>query len=166
MNCPNCGAPMRLDNGEDHLICEYCASQLFPEKNRDGVRILAEGSALACPVCAIPLAEAAMNRHRIFYFTRCHGSLIPMATFTHLVQDLRAQQGNRWEVPPRADPQQFRRTISCPRCHRPMDTHYYGGPGNIIIDDCSPCELNWLDSGKLMRVVRAPEHFSPRGNGP
>jgi Zn-finger nucleic acid-binding protein len=36
------------------------------------------------------------------------------------------------------------------------DTHYYGGPGNVIIDDCSRCELNWLDNGELMTIVRAP----------
>jgi Zn-finger nucleic acid-binding protein len=39
-----------------------------------------------------------------------------------------------------------------------MDTHFYEGPGNIIIDDCSRCFLNWLDQGELMRVVHAPDH--------
>jgi len=39
-----------------------------------------------------------------------------------------------------------------------MDTHYYAGPGNVIIDDCSQCFLNWLDHGELMRVVRAPDY--------
>jgi Zn-finger nucleic acid-binding protein len=39
-----------------------------------------------------------------------------------------------------------------------MDTHYYAGPGNIVIDDCPSCELNWLDAGELMTIVRAPDH--------
>ena len=38
-----------------------------------------------------------------------------------------------------------------------METHFYNGPGNVIIDDCEHCELNWLDTGELMRVVRAPD---------
>jgi Zn-finger nucleic acid-binding protein len=38
-----------------------------------------------------------------------------------------------------------------------MDTHPYGGPGNVIIDDCERCEVNWLDYGELQRIVRAPE---------
>jgi Zn-finger nucleic acid-binding protein len=38
-----------------------------------------------------------------------------------------------------------------------MDTHYYGGPGNVVIDDCSRCFLNWLDHGELMRIVEAPD---------
>jgi Zn-finger nucleic acid-binding protein len=37
-----------------------------------------------------------------------------------------------------------------------MDTHYYAGPGNIVIDDCSFCHLNWLDYGELQRITRAP----------
>jgi Zn-finger nucleic acid-binding protein len=37
-----------------------------------------------------------------------------------------------------------------------MDTHYYAGPGNIVIDDCSGCRLNWLDYGELARIIHAP----------
>ena len=45
-----------------------------------------------------------------------------------------------------------------------MDTHYYAGPGNIVIDDCASCELNWLDAGELMAIVRAPDHaYDPGG---
>jgi Zn-finger nucleic acid-binding protein len=39
-----------------------------------------------------------------------------------------------------------------------MATHFYEDPGNIIIDDCSRCSLNWLDYGDLMRIIRAPDH--------
>jgi Zn-finger nucleic acid-binding protein len=38
-----------------------------------------------------------------------------------------------------------------------MDTHLYGGGGNVIIDDCENCDLNWLDYGELDRIVRAPD---------
>jgi Zn-finger nucleic acid-binding protein len=27
-----------------------------------------------------------------------------------------------------------------------------------VIDDCSRCELDWLDAGELMSIVRAPDH--------
>ncbi len=39
-----------------------------------------------------------------------------------------------------------------------MDTHYYEGGGNVVIDDCSRCELNWLDSGELLIIGRAADH--------
>jgi Zn-finger nucleic acid-binding protein len=38
-----------------------------------------------------------------------------------------------------------------------MDTHLYGGGGNVILDDCENCGLNWLDYGELDRIVRAPD---------
>ena len=31
------------------------------------------------------------------------------------------------------------------------------GPGNVIIDTCESCSLNWLDYGELQRIVRAPD---------
>jgi Zn-finger nucleic acid-binding protein len=43
-----------------------------------------------------------------------------------------------------------------------MDTHYYAGGGNVVIDDCSRCELNWLDAGELMAIARAPDHSLDR----
>ena len=46
-----------------------------------------------------------------------------------------------------------------------MDTHFYGGPGNVIIDDCSRCCVNWLDHGELMRIVHAPDRVYEQGYG-
>jgi Zn-finger nucleic acid-binding protein len=39
-----------------------------------------------------------------------------------------------------------------------MDTHPYGGPENVIIDDCERCEVNLLDYGELQRIVHASKH--------
>ncbi len=158
MNCPNCGAAMRLRDGDECLRCDYCKSLHFPEKNEEGVGLLGEISSLACPVCAAPLEHAVIDRHQILYCTRCYGSLISMPIFVSLVDDLRAQQSGASEMPHSPDPQQLRRRIKCPQCKQAMDTHYYCGPGNVIIDDCSRCELNWLDKGELMRIARAPDH--------
>jgi Zn-finger nucleic acid-binding protein len=38
-----------------------------------------------------------------------------------------------------------------------MDAHFYAGPGNVVIDSCEDCCLIWLDRGKLMRIVHAPD---------
>jgi Zn-finger nucleic acid-binding protein len=37
-----------------------------------------------------------------------------------------------------------------------METHPYYGPGNVIIDSCSRCELIWLDFGELKQIADAP----------
>jgi uncharacterized CHY-type Zn-finger protein len=127
MNCPSCGAAMRLNADEDCLKCDYCKSVFFPAKDDEGVSVLAVASDEACPICAVPLMHAALA--------------------------------------PTPDPHDLQRKINCPHCHQRMDTHFYNGPGNVIIDDCDNCELNWLDHGELMRIVRAPDYSDERTSG-
>jgi Zn-finger nucleic acid-binding protein len=158
MNCPNCGAAMRLRDGRDCLTCDYCQSISFPEKNEDGVRVLDDPSELSCPVCAVPLKHALNQAHQILYCTHCRGSLISATVFVLLLQDLRAHRGDTQATTHLPDPQELKRRIQCPQCRRDMDAHYYAGPGNIVIDDCASCDLNWLDSGELMAIVCAPDH--------
>ena len=150
---------MRLEEDKESFTCDYCRNVFFPEKNEDGVRVLDQDPARACPVCAVPLFHAALCGWRLHYCTRCRGLLIRMSVFVSLLQDLRAQHDGPSVVPSSADPQGLKRHLSCPQCHQPMDTHYYAGPGNVIIDDCSRCYLNWLDTGELQRIARAPDRI-------
>ena len=158
LNCPGCGAPMRLEDGRDTLVCDYCGQISVPEANDDGVRILGEASTLACPVCASPLVQAAMARHRILYCTHCRGTLIGMGEFGALIGDLRAEAHGAEEIPRPPAPRELQRHIRCPQCGTTMDTHFYAGPGNVVIDDCSRCALNWLDAGELRTIAHAPDH--------
>ena len=161
MNCPSCGAAMRLNADADYLKCDYCKSIFFPSKDDEGVSVLAVASDEACPICAIPLMHAALAKIRMRYCTRCRGMLIPMGVFMALVEELRSGETGTL-IAPTPDVHDLQRRISCPRCHHHMDTHFYNGPGNVIIDDCDTCELNWLDHGELMRIVRAPDYSQPR----
>ena len=149
---------MRLREGAASLSCDYCGGIFVPEKNQDGARLLGETSTLPCPLCVVPLERALIGHHAILYCARCCGSLIAMPVFVSLVEDLRSQQKGASEIPHAPDPQRLRRKIRCPKCNQAMDTHYYAGPGNVIIDDCSRCELNWLDHGELTAIARAPGH--------
>jgi len=162
MNCPSCGAALHLQEGRESLTCEYCKGVCLPEKNDDGVRVFDEPAELSCPVCQVPLWHAAIDHQRILYCTRCRGSLIPMPVFVLLLQDLRARRGVSYGpaagISPPPDPHELDRPTLCPQCGNRMDTHYYAGGGNVVIDDCSRCELNWLDAGELMTIVRAPGH--------
>lgn len=152
---------MRLHSDADHFQCEYCKSVFFPAKNDEGVTVLTVASDEACPICAIPLMQAALAKIRIRYCTRCRGMLIPMGVFLALVEELRAgEQGML--IAPTPDAHDLQRKINCPHCHQRMETHFYNGPGNVIIDDCDPCALNWLDHGELMRIVRAPDYSNVR----
>jgi Zn-finger nucleic acid-binding protein len=156
MNCPSCGAPMRLESASESLSCDYCGSIVFPEKNDDGVRLLGAPTDEPCPVCAIGLVDASLAHARIRYCTRCHGMLIPMDLLGDLVQELRnGQEGG--VIPQAPDRSELQRRLTCPHCHDAMDTHFYAGPGNVILSDCERCSLNWLDRGKLMRIAHAPD---------
>jgi Zn-finger nucleic acid-binding protein len=82
--------------------------------------------------------------------------LIPMGEFQVLIDDLQALQRDTM-VQTAVDSSDLRRTVDCPQCHHAMEAHFYAGPGNVTIDSCDPCSLNWLDHGELMRIVHAPD---------
>ncbi len=157
MDCPNCGASLRAAEGLESLRCDYCRSVHVPEPNDEGIRVVGNASELACPVCAVPLVEAAAGGERILYCTRCQGILVAMNAFVALTGELRARSGGTARVQPAADRKELERKITCPQCHQPMDAHFYEGPGNIVIDACSRCFLDWLDAGELTHVARAPD---------
>ena len=41
--------------------------------------------------------------------------------------------------------------------------HIYAGPGNVVLDSCERCQVNWLDAGELRRIAVAPDSL-PRCN--
>lgn len=157
MNCPSCGAPMRLKADMTSFRCEYCQRIFLPEVNADdGVRVLGELSGQDCPICAVGLVHATLNNVRIRYCTKCHGMLVPMGSLSALVDDVKGQKRGGTIQPP-ADAADLQRKINCPGCHHRMDTHFYAGPGNVVIDSCENCCLTWLDGGELTRIAAAPE---------
>jgi Zn-finger nucleic acid-binding protein len=158
MNCPSCGAPLNLESDQESLTCDYCKSIYLPEQDDEGVRVLGEADGASCPVCVVPLMHATLGRQRIRTCTRCRGMLIPMGSFLPLIEELKAGHTNHG-VPHTPDRKELDRKLDCPQCHKRMDTHYYGGPGNVVMDDCSHCFLNWLDHGELMRIVEAPDRM-------
>ncbi|HET8546745.1 MAG TPA: zf-TFIIB domain-containing protein [Bryobacteraceae bacterium] len=157
MNCPACGAAMRLDEQDDHFRCDFCGRLHFPEPDKDGVRVLAKAAGTRCPVCSEDLMHAAVGGARVLSCSACRGLLIPAETFLFVTRVLRAH-ADRAFVPARSlAARELDRRICCPRCNRLMDTHPYAGPGNIVIDNCARCHVNWLDSGELRRVASAPD---------
>ena len=157
MNCSNCGSALRVVEGKDHLVCDSCRSLHFPEPNDDGVRVLGEWSAQCCPVCRTPLVHAAHSRERLLYCESCRGMLLPMDNFVALVETLRARRKGPAFPPRPVDAAGPERAVNCPRCGASMDTHIYGGPGNIVIDNCPECRLNWLDHQELARITSAAD---------
>lgn len=145
---------MRLVRDRDYFVCDYCRSYFIPDPNRDGVRILHEPGNLVCPVCESELVVAALDRQRLLHCPNCKGNLIDQAGFARTADYLR-QHSDIFLVPPPIDIGDLKRPLNCPNCHRQMDTHPYGGPGNIVIDNCRHCHLVWLDFGELFQIITA-----------
>jgi hypothetical protein len=80
--------------------------------------------------------------------------LVAMENFVSVIDAARIREERSGPNPPRRQTPGDR-TIDCPSCHRPMLSHFYGGPGNLVIDTCEACHLNWLDPGELRRIARA-----------
>ena len=139
------------------LVCEYCGNIHYPAVNEDGVRVLDEATSADCPVCAKPLSDAAISGQRILYCNRCHGMLIGMDVFMAVIEDMRSRRDATGDAAKQPDWKDLDRKLNCPKCGRQMDTHPYYGPGNVIIDDCENCSVNWLDYGELQKIVRAPD---------
>jgi Zn-finger nucleic acid-binding protein len=147
---------MRLKSGVESFQCDYCQSVYVPEKSADGVRVLDEAEGQACPICSISLNDATLSGIRILYCAKCHGILVPMPAFEALIDAMKSSKTDG-VIQPAADSKDLSRKIACPRCNHRMDTHFYAGPGNVVIDSCDDCLVNWLDYGELMRIAHAPD---------
>jgi Zn-finger nucleic acid-binding protein len=162
MNCGNCGAPMRLSTDRRYYACDYCTSLYFPEESMDGVRVMDEPGELNCPLCRIPLVLAWIHETQVLHCTRCQGLLINQLAFLSTIRYLRARSRGPGVISPPMDPGALKRSLHCPSCGQEMSTHPYGGPGNIVVDNCPRCLLIWLDREELSKVIWAPGR--DRGN--
>jgi Zn-finger nucleic acid-binding protein len=139
--------------------CDYCHNVVVADKDNDGVSLSTEADSEGegCPICSLPLMKATLGRLPLLVCTKCDGMLIAMQEFEDLIAASRAEHHGAVAIAP-ADPNSddLRRPIGCPHCHRPMEAHFYGGAGNVVMDTCENCSLNWLDHGELARIANAP----------
>jgi Zn-finger nucleic acid-binding protein len=135
------------------LVCEHCGSiaerAVFYDVETAGE------SSRNCPLCATPLLDARIEGCPVLYCAACQGALVEMKDFVALTDAVRARAPRAGNARPRTQ-QPGDRKVACPICAQPMLGHFYGGPGNIVLDTCEACQVNWLDPGELQRIARAP----------
>lgn len=145
---------MQAEQGSGVRVCEHCGSS----EQLSGISSLIEitgASERQCPTCQIALSSGKLDGRALLFCQRCEGLLIEMGSFVAVIDAARAREEQSGTIPPRRQAPGDR-TIECPACHRPMLSHFYGGPGNLVIDTCEQCHVNWLDPGELRRIARAP----------
>jgi Zn-finger nucleic acid-binding protein len=149
---------MRVATGNATLRCDYCQAVVIAKTDDSGLLFLDETFAdLHCPVCSIPLWNAAVAGLKLCACKQCSGMLIRMGIIETLIDQMRVTH-TETAIPSPPDPKDLERQLNCPKCHRRMDMHFYLGGGGSVIGGCEQCLLNWLDGGVLMRIVRSPHH--------
>ncbi|HWE85188.1 MAG TPA: zf-TFIIB domain-containing protein [Terracidiphilus sp.] len=146
---------MRLAIGNASLRCEFCKAVVTLTPDDAGVKWLEEAPDLECPSCAAALWNAVLARVPLHACKNCHGLLVAMNALEPLVESMRAGHPGS-ETPAPADPADLKRRFNCPQCHQHMDSDFYAGGGNVVVSGCERDEVNWLEGGVLMRIVRAP----------
>ena len=158
-NCPNCGAAMDLVESRRYLRCQHCGTYQFHQTTEaEGIRIIGNlADAPGCPVCSVPMAHAVIDDdYPIDFCTKCRGLLLPRETFAHVTNTRRAWATTPPAEPVPFDPNDLARKLHCPKCQQKFETYPNYGPGNVVIDNCTVCDVIWLDYGELKRIVDAP----------
>jgi Zn-finger nucleic acid-binding protein len=147
---------MTVDRGRGLLVCSHCGSQQEPPTALKHLELFDEASSL-CPVCSTPLSNGRLEGHSLLCCANCFGMLIDMNRFTTIVEAIRVHEDRviRTVLPRKQHPGD--RLLNCPTCRQTMMSHVYGGPGNVVIDTCERCLVNWLDAGELRRIAVAPD---------
>jgi Zn-finger nucleic acid-binding protein len=147
---------MRVDRDRGLFACGHCGSEQQAPAMIAHVELLDE-TASACPICSTPLSSSRLEGYSLLCCARCFGTLIAMDQFAAVIDAMRAGEERvfRIALPRRQNPSD--RVITCPTCAQPMFGHIYGGPGNVVIDSCERCQVNWLDPGELRRIAVAPD---------
>ena len=146
---------MRLDE-RGIFVCDYCGSQRELPASLSYVN-LGNQTANLCPLCSVPLSASLLDGYSLLCCARCAGMLIAMNCFASVIDAVRVREHRSVLTVPARDQSPGDRTIACPLCGKPMVAHIYGGPGNVVIDSCENCQVNWLDPGELRRVALAPD---------
>jgi Zn-finger nucleic acid-binding protein len=146
---------MRLDE-RGIFVCDYCGGQRELPAGLGYVN-LGSQTANLCPLCAAPLSASRLDGYSFLCCARCAGMLVGMDCFAALIDAVRIREQRSVRTVPARDQSPGDRTIACPLCGKPMIAHVYGGPGNVVIDSCENCQVNWLDPGELRRMALAPD---------
>ncbi|MEM9410456.1 MAG: hypothetical protein AAGA30_05050 [Planctomycetota bacterium] len=136
-----------LNSGDDSL----------PSTTADGVSFLDSVVEFTCPVCVdSDLMVGSLGNTQVCICESCKGFVIDSATMGDMIHHLRGTYQGADDRPVPINAEELDKQIDCPVCFQTMYTHPYYGPGNVVINSCNSCKINWLDEGELAAIVRAP----------
>jgi Zn-finger nucleic acid-binding protein len=147
---------MRIDRDRGLFTCDHCGSQQEAAVALAYVDLLSETPS-PCPLCSTPLSASRLEGYSLLCCARCFGMLIDMNRFAAVIEVMRSYETRSVRTAPPRRQNPGDRLLDCPACGQPMVGHLYAGPGNVVIDTCERCLVNWLDPGELRRMAMAPD---------
>jgi Zn-finger nucleic acid-binding protein len=126
------------------------------------IRFSEKRAGFRCPVCRDQdLAVANVADTQAACCGGCRGLLIDSVSLGAIIQSLRATYRGSDDRPHPLNAGELNGRLMCPVCRNAMYTHPYHGPGNVVINSCSGCQLTWLDDGELASIIQAPGRRMP-----
>lgn len=147
---------MRIVRDSGLYVCDHCGGQQEASAAATHIELLDETSR-RCPSCSSLLSASRLEEQSFLCCARCFGMLIEMNRFAAVIEAMRALEERSVQTPLSRRQNPADRRIDCPSCGRTMRAHLYAGPGNVVIDTCDHCLVNWLDPGELRRIAIAPD---------
>jgi Zn-finger nucleic acid-binding protein len=151
---------MLVDSASNALTCRHCGTYEESPALVPNLEIVG-ASANSCPTCRTPLSDGRLESHPVLFCQGCLGVLIDMGHFVSVIEAVRVNEARTEVLLPRGQ-NPGERLLNCPGCGQIMLSHIYLGPGNLVIDTCERCRLNWLDAGELRKIARAPSGVYPK----
>jgi Zn-finger nucleic acid-binding protein len=150
---------MELVESRRYFRCRHCGTFHFPQSvAADGLLVTGQpADGPKCPVCTVGMSHALLDDdYPVAFCAKCRAVFMPRATFATVVNKRRA-----WATGPPAEPtpldrRELHRELACPECGGRFDTYPHLGPGSVVIDNCTRCDMIWLDFGEMKQMVDAP----------
>ena len=142
-----------MNSKSNHLENESAQSI---ERTIDGVVFDGTQSEAACLKCDGVLDVGHLHGFKVAACRHCHGILVESRLFAGLISVSRSNYEGESTTPEPRNPELLKERSQCIVCAAEMDTHFYAGPGNVVIDNCHQCGLVWLDATEWEGIVKAP----------
>jgi len=154
----SCGLSLVVRPGYQHAVCDGCQRHWFPtsiESSEDGIVPVGKKVGFDCPRCHVPMEVGKIGRTQVCFCEQCRGFTVDSESLGGIIMAGRSQYAGPDDPPIRVDMFELEVQQNCPACFAKMEAHHYYGPGNVILDTCTGCQLAWLDHGELSKIIRA-----------
>jgi Zn-finger nucleic acid-binding protein len=156
-NCFSCGAPLAPGNP----VCTSCQVRQPLDLSLLGdITVLQAETAKNCPDCSTPLRQASVSipeAYTLEFCPACYGMALETSRLEAMLDSMVRYvfHADLEFIAARARAHPLSREFHyrpCPGCQVLMNRRNAGMLSAVVLDSCKPCQLTWLDDGKLQEL--------------